>query len=124
MTRLQKVAFFGIPVFGGLSIFVGAFFYFKKYDVVVPPTIIAYATQVPFVLGLVGISYAILSSSWDYVSDFSIFYSVSLTFESHGAGAWEFIRDRRIQDELPKSTRWSQSIQRNCFVEGKHRKGK
>ena len=51
----------------GLAIFVGAFFYSKKYDVVVPPSIIAYATQVPFVLGLVGISYAILSSSWDEV---------------------------------------------------------
>ena len=49
----------------GLAIFVGAFFYSKKYDVVVPPSIIAYATQVPFVLGLVGISYAIISSSWD-----------------------------------------------------------
>lgn len=57
--------FFGIPVFGGLAIFVIAFFISKKYDLVVPPTIIAYATQVPFVLGLVGISYAILSSSWD-----------------------------------------------------------
>jgi hypothetical protein len=41
----------GIPVFGGLAIFVAAFFYSKKYDVVVPPTIIAYATQVPFILG-------------------------------------------------------------------------
>jgi hypothetical protein len=45
------IAFFGIPVFGGLAIFVGAFFYSKKYDLVVPPSIIAYATQVPFVLG-------------------------------------------------------------------------
>jgi Photosynthesis affected mutant 68 len=62
-------AFFGIPVFGGLAIFVGAFFYYKKYDVVVPPTIIAYATQLPFVLGLLGITYAIVSSSWDEVSD-------------------------------------------------------
>ena len=71
-------------MFGGLSIFVGAFFYSKKYEVVVPPTIIAYATQAPFILGdvlsgdisttrvrmvyvigLAGISYAILSSSWD-----------------------------------------------------------
>ena len=38
-------------MFGGLSIFVGAFFYSKKYEVVVPPTIIAYATQAPFILG-------------------------------------------------------------------------
>lgn len=60
--------FFGIPVFGGLMIFVGAFFYSKRYDVVVPPAIIAYATQFPFIIGLLGITYAILSSSWDNVS--------------------------------------------------------
>jgi len=57
--------FFGVPVFGGLAIFVGAFFYSKKYDMVVPPAMIAYATQVPFVLGLMGITYGIISSSWD-----------------------------------------------------------
>jgi hypothetical protein len=33
------IAFFGVPVFGGLAIFVGAFFYSKKYDVVVPPNL-------------------------------------------------------------------------------------
>ena len=63
ITRI--VTFFGIPVFGGLAIFVGAFFYSKQNDVVVPPNLIAYATQVPFILGLIGISYGILSSSWD-----------------------------------------------------------
>jgi Photosynthesis affected mutant 68 len=55
----------GLPVFGGLAIFVGAFFYFKKYDLVVQPAMVAYATQVPFILGLLGITYGILSSSWD-----------------------------------------------------------
>lgn len=59
------IAFFGIPVFGGLAVFVGAFFYSKKYDVVVPPNLIAYATQAPFILGLVGITYGILSASWE-----------------------------------------------------------
>jgi Photosynthesis affected mutant 68 len=54
-----------ITIVAGLAVFVGAFFYSKKYDVVIQPTIIAYATQIPFVLGLVGITYAILSSSWD-----------------------------------------------------------
>jgi hypothetical protein len=34
------IAFFGVPVFGGLAIFVGAFFYSKKFDLVVPPSII------------------------------------------------------------------------------------
>lgn len=63
ITRIAALA--GIPVFGGLTIFVGAFFYSKKYDVVVQPSIVAYATQLPFILGLIGITYGILSSSWD-----------------------------------------------------------
>jgi hypothetical protein len=63
ITRIA--AFFGIPVFGGLGIFVAAFFYSKANDLVVPPSIVAYGTQVPFVLGLVGITYGILSASWE-----------------------------------------------------------
>lgn len=63
LSRIVVLA--GIPVFGGLAIFVGAFFYFKKYDIVVPPALIAYATQAPFILGLMGITYGIMSSSWD-----------------------------------------------------------
>jgi len=63
LSRIVVLA--GIPVFGGLAIFVGAFFYFKKFDLVVPPAMIAYATQAPFILGLLGITYAIFSSSWD-----------------------------------------------------------
>ena len=57
--------FFGIPVFGGLAIFVGAYFYSKQTDTVIQPNIIAYATQVPFVLGLLGITYGIMSASWE-----------------------------------------------------------
>jgi hypothetical protein len=63
---IQRITFFfGIPTFGGLLIFAAAVISSKYYDVVVPPGLIAYATQAPFVLALVGISYAILSSSWD-----------------------------------------------------------
>lgn len=58
-------AFFGVPVFGGLTIFVGAFLYSKQTDTVIQPNIVAYATQVPFVLGLLGITYGILSASWE-----------------------------------------------------------
>lgn len=61
------VTFFGIPVFGGIGIFVAAVISSKYYDTTIPPGVIAYATQVPFVLGLLGITYAILSSSWDEV---------------------------------------------------------
>lgn len=34
------ITFFGIPVFGGLSIFVAAYFVSKKYDITVPPMVI------------------------------------------------------------------------------------
>jgi hypothetical protein len=65
--------FFGVPVFGGLTVFVVAFFLSRKFDLIIPPTIIAYATQFPFVIGLMGITYGILSSSWDEVLFFSYF---------------------------------------------------
>ena len=45
----------------------GAYFFSKKYDLTLPPVIVAYATQLPFVIGLMGITYGILSSSWDTV---------------------------------------------------------
>lgn len=67
---IRRIAvFFGIPVFGGLAIFAAAFFTYKKFDIVMEPAIIAYATQFPFVVGLLGITYAIISSSWDPVSE-------------------------------------------------------
>jgi len=71
------IVFFGIPVFGGLAIFVSAFFASKYYDLTIPPVVIAYATQLPFIIGLAGISYAILSSSWDEVR---IYIYTSLLF--------------------------------------------
>ena len=65
-------AFFGIPVFGGLAIFVGAYFYGKSTDTVIQPSVIAYATQAPFVLGLIGITYGIMSASWEPENDGSL----------------------------------------------------
>ena len=61
--------FLGVPVFGGLSIFVIFFVLSKKYDITIQPVVVAYATQLPFVIGLAGITYGILSSSWDEVSE-------------------------------------------------------
>lgn len=65
-------AFFGIPVFGGLAIFVGAYFYGKSTDTIIQPSVIAYATQAPFVLGLIGITYGIMSASWEPENDGSL----------------------------------------------------
>lgn len=90
---IKRIAFFfGIPVFGGLAIFVGAFFVSKKYDIVVPPNLIAYATQLPFVIGLIGITYAIISSSWE------------MEEEGSALGIKEFKTNfQRIRDGLARS---------------------
>lgn len=62
------VMFFGAPVMIGLLLFVGAFVYSQRTGEKIPATLVAYATQLPFALGLAGITWGILSSSWDVVS--------------------------------------------------------
>jgi hypothetical protein len=54
-----------VPIFGGLALFV--FFYLgaTKGDFEVPPTIVAYATTAPWLLGLAGLTYGLISTSWD-----------------------------------------------------------
>jgi hypothetical protein len=66
---LRRIAvFFGIPVLAGITVFIASYIYAKQYDQQLPPTVLAYATQLPFGLGLAGITYGILSASWDTVS--------------------------------------------------------
>ena len=105
---ITRIAFgAGLPVFGGLAIFVGAFLYSKKYDVVVPPNLLAYATQLPFILGLMGITYGILSSSWEEE-------------EGSALGFAEFKTNfGRIQDGL-KNTRETEALRQE--VEDEKRK--
>ncbi len=63
LSRMLPLA--AIPVFGGIGLFV--FFYFSatRGDFEVPPAIVAYATTAPWLLGLAGLTYGIISSSWD-----------------------------------------------------------
>lgn len=63
ITRIAT--FFGIPVFGGLLLFGISLYISKTSDFVIPPNFLAYATQAPFILGLIGITYGILSASWE-----------------------------------------------------------
>ena len=102
ITRIA--GFFGIPVFGGLAIFVGAFFYSKNTDTIVPPYIIAYATQVPFVLGLIGISYAILSASWDEDIEGSLlgFDEIKLNIKRIQDGFGRVQDTAKLKDEIEK----------------------
>ena len=112
------IVFFGIPVFGGLSIFVAAFFASKYYDLTIPPVVIAYATQAPFILGLAGISYAILSSSWDEVRT-NTHYLIHIRIHTNYSlltifpylcectiGGWQQARYQRVQDEFEANSRW------------------
>ena len=102
ITRIA--GFFGIPVFGGLAIFVGAFFYSKNTDTIIPPFIIAYATQFPFVIGLIGISYAILSASWDEDIEGSLlgFEEIKLNIKRIQEGFGRVQDTAKLKDEIEK----------------------
>lgn len=102
ITRIAVLA--GVPVFGGLAIFVGAFFYAKKYDMVLQPSIVAYATQVPFILGLLGITYGILSASWDVEEPGSFlgFKEAGTNFERIKEGVTRTGDTAKLKEEIEK----------------------
>jgi len=55
----------GVPIFGGIALFVYFYLSATKGDVEFQPTVVAYATTAPWLLGLAGLTFGILSSSWD-----------------------------------------------------------
>lgn len=63
LKRLLPFTF--VPVLGGIALF-GFFLYLaKNTEIDVPPAFVAFSTQVPFLAALAGISYSIMSTSWD-----------------------------------------------------------
>lgn len=61
----RVVPFAALPVFGGVLTF-GAFYYANvQLELDVPPTIVAYATQALLLLSFAGITYGVMSTSWD-----------------------------------------------------------
>jgi len=54
-----------VPIFGGIALFVGFYIAATKWDLEIQPTVVAYATTAPWLLGLAGLTYGILSASWD-----------------------------------------------------------
>ncbi|KAF6001356.1 hypothetical protein F1559_003709 [Cyanidiococcus yangmingshanensis] len=65
--RMQRrmVVFAGVPFLLGISAF-GVFFLLKyRYDIVVIPPVVGYATLGLFGLSLIGLTYGIMSASWD-----------------------------------------------------------
>jgi len=63
---LQRIVpLFMIPFFGGIAAFIAFYLYGQRSGNTMQPTIVAFATQAPFLLSLLGLSYGVLSASWD-----------------------------------------------------------
>jgi hypothetical protein len=61
----RMLPFVGIPLFGSMTTFVG-FWYMAAYrDMEYQPALVAASTIVVLAVGLVGITYSIMSTSWD-----------------------------------------------------------
>jgi len=71
--------FVGVPLFGGMGAFV-AFWYFATYkNYEFQPALVAFSTIAILVVGLLGITYSVMSASWDVEEEGSV-----LGFEEFG----------------------------------------
>jgi len=59
------IPFIALPVLMGLGLFYFFIVLARQYDISVEPSAVAYATQAPFAVGLLGITYGVMSASWD-----------------------------------------------------------
>ena len=61
----RVVPFAALPVFGGVLAFVGFWYANTQLQLDLPPTIVAYTTQAMLLLSFAGITYGVMSTSWD-----------------------------------------------------------
>ena len=61
----RVVPFAALPVGGAFLAFVGFWFANTQLDLDITPQIVAYTTQALFLLGFGGITYGVMSTSWD-----------------------------------------------------------
>jgi len=61
----RVVPFAGVPIVGGVLVFVGFWYANTQLQMDLPPTIVAYATQAMLVLSFAGITWGVMSTSWD-----------------------------------------------------------
>lgn len=62
---MRMLPFVGVPLFGGMGVFV-AFWYFATYKgLEFQPSLVAYSTIAVLAVGLLGITYSVISASWD-----------------------------------------------------------
>ena len=63
----RRIAFTsGIPTLSGMGVFIGSYFLISKGIAEISPTVTLVSSAFCFLLGLLGLSYGILSASWDF----------------------------------------------------------
>ena len=62
----RRIAFTtGIPTLSGMGVFIGSYFLISKGIAEISPTVTLVSSALCFLVGLLGLSYGILSASWD-----------------------------------------------------------
>ena len=56
----------GIPTLSGMGVFIGSYFLISKGIADISPTLTLVSSAICFLIGLLGLSYGILSASWDF----------------------------------------------------------
>ena len=63
----RRIAFTtGIPTLCGMGVFIGSYFLISKGIADISPTLTLVSSAICFLIGLLGLSYGILSASWDF----------------------------------------------------------
>ena len=63
----RRIAFTtGIPTISGMGVFIGSYFLISKGIADISPTLTLVSSAICFLIGLLGLSYGILSASWDF----------------------------------------------------------
>ncbi len=63
----RRIAFTtGIPTVSGMGVFIGSYFLISKGIAEISPTVTLVSSALCFFVGLLGLSYGILSASWDF----------------------------------------------------------
>ena len=63
----RRIAFTtGIPTISGMGVFIGSYYLISKGIAEISPTLTLVSSAICFLIGLLGLSYGILSASWDF----------------------------------------------------------
>ena len=63
----RRIAFTtGLPTLSGMGVFIGSYIVISKGIAEISPTVTLVSSAICFLIGLLGLSYGILSASWDF----------------------------------------------------------